>query len=262
MKLLGELFAELKAVTEDGEPLLDRTMVLYGSQPRQREHARDDEPAVALRRRRLQARPAPGVRHASATTRCRTCSSRMLQRMGLEADKFASSHRHDARAGTGRLTHPRATSGATPMRYAVVIACLAGVVRPPPGRAAVRRPRAPTRTANSKAGSPTARREPQRPGRLGRLARRPGDRRGVRGQGPARPLRLQLHPPEDGPGVGEDARRQRAGCGRAVRVRQGQFSTTAGRTSRAPWPASRRRSTILWGLGTPANVGAMKSRKL
>ena len=31
MKLLADLYAGLKAVEEDGEPLLDRTMVLYGS---------------------------------------------------------------------------------------------------------------------------------------------------------------------------------------------------------------------------------------
>src|ERR1043166_5984371 len=31
MKLLADLFSELKAVKEDGEPLLDRTMILYGS---------------------------------------------------------------------------------------------------------------------------------------------------------------------------------------------------------------------------------------
>ena len=31
MKLLAELFGQLKAVREDGEPLLDRTMILYGS---------------------------------------------------------------------------------------------------------------------------------------------------------------------------------------------------------------------------------------
>ena len=31
MKLLAELFTELKSIKEDGEPLLDRTMILYGS---------------------------------------------------------------------------------------------------------------------------------------------------------------------------------------------------------------------------------------
>src|SRR3954466_1518869 len=31
MKLLADLFTQLKAVREDGEPLLDRTMILYGS---------------------------------------------------------------------------------------------------------------------------------------------------------------------------------------------------------------------------------------
>src|SRR4030095_4599179 len=31
MKLLAELFSQLKSVREDGEPLLDRTMILYGS---------------------------------------------------------------------------------------------------------------------------------------------------------------------------------------------------------------------------------------
>ena len=31
MKLLADLFGQLKAVHEEGEPLLDRTMVLYGS---------------------------------------------------------------------------------------------------------------------------------------------------------------------------------------------------------------------------------------
>jgi hypothetical protein len=31
MKLLGQLFSDLKARTEDGETLLDRTMIFYGS---------------------------------------------------------------------------------------------------------------------------------------------------------------------------------------------------------------------------------------
>ena len=31
MKLLAELFTELKQVKEEGEPLLDRTIILYGS---------------------------------------------------------------------------------------------------------------------------------------------------------------------------------------------------------------------------------------
>jgi len=31
MKLLADLFVQLKAVREEGEPLLDRTMILYGS---------------------------------------------------------------------------------------------------------------------------------------------------------------------------------------------------------------------------------------
>ena len=31
MKLLAELFSQLKEVREEGEPLLDRTMIVYGS---------------------------------------------------------------------------------------------------------------------------------------------------------------------------------------------------------------------------------------
>ena len=52
-----------------GESLLDRTMVLYGTLHGQRELALEREPARAARRRRLQARPAPGVRHSRTTTR-------------------------------------------------------------------------------------------------------------------------------------------------------------------------------------------------
>ena len=65
MKLLADLFEGLKSAQEGGETLLDRTMVLYGSQPRRRERALDDEPADALRRRRLPARPAPGLRRGA-----------------------------------------------------------------------------------------------------------------------------------------------------------------------------------------------------
>ena len=51
-------------------------------EPGRRQRALDDEPADALRRRRVQARPAPGLRPRPATTRCRTCSCRCCSGWG------------------------------------------------------------------------------------------------------------------------------------------------------------------------------------
>ena len=76
MKLLAKLFGDLKAVHEGGETLLDRTMILYGSNLGDANTHVCHEHAGALRRRRLQARPAPRLRHASTTIRCRISSSR------------------------------------------------------------------------------------------------------------------------------------------------------------------------------------------
>ena len=76
MKLLADLFKGLKSVRgrrRDAAGPHDGPVRL---QPRRRERALDDEPADAPRRRRLPARPAPGLRPRAATIRCRTCSCR------------------------------------------------------------------------------------------------------------------------------------------------------------------------------------------
>jgi BMFP domain-containing protein YqiC len=90
MKLLGELFAQLKAVREDGEPLLDRTMILYGSNlGNANTHVTTNMPTIFA---------GGGFKHgqhiAFDTAHNYPLPNlfvSMLQRMGLETDRFASS---------------------------------------------------------------------------------------------------------------------------------------------------------------------------
>jgi hypothetical protein len=90
MRLLNNLFSELKAVQEDGEPLLDRTMILYGSNlGNANTHVTTNLPTIFA---------GGGFKHgqhlAFDTDRNYPLPNlfvSMLQRMGLETDKFASS---------------------------------------------------------------------------------------------------------------------------------------------------------------------------
>ena len=89
MKLLAELFTELKAVKEEGEPLLDRTMILYGSNlGNANTHVTTNLPVLFA---------GGGFKHgrhlAFNTDHNYPLPNlfvSMLQRMGLETDKFAS----------------------------------------------------------------------------------------------------------------------------------------------------------------------------
>jgi hypothetical protein len=90
MKLLAELFSHLKSVREDGETLLDRTMILYGSNlGNANTHVTTNMPTLFA---------GGGFRHgqhlAFDTAHNYPLPNlfvSMLQRMGLDADKFASS---------------------------------------------------------------------------------------------------------------------------------------------------------------------------
>jgi len=90
MKLLAELFDHLKAVLEDGEPLLDRTMVLYGSNlGNANTHVTTNMPTLFA---------GGGFKHgqhlafdAQHNYPLPNLFVSMLQRMGLETDRFASS---------------------------------------------------------------------------------------------------------------------------------------------------------------------------
>lgn len=90
MKLLGNLFTALKAVREDGESLFDRTMVLYGSNLGDaNSHVNSNLPTLLA---------GGGFRHgqhlAFDTTRNYPLPNlyvSMLQRMGIDEDRFASS---------------------------------------------------------------------------------------------------------------------------------------------------------------------------
>ena len=90
MKLLAELFNDLKSVREDGEPLLDRTMILYGSNlGNANTHVTTNMPTIFA---------GGGFKHgqhlAFDTTHNYPLPNlfvSMLQRMGLETGKFASS---------------------------------------------------------------------------------------------------------------------------------------------------------------------------
>ncbi|MBC7367230.1 MAG: DUF1552 domain-containing protein [Undibacterium sp.] len=89
MKLLNNLFTDLKAVKEDGETLLDRTMVLYGSNlGNANTHVTTNLPTLFA---------GGGFRHGQhlAFDKDRNYPLpnlfvSMLQRMGIESDKFAS----------------------------------------------------------------------------------------------------------------------------------------------------------------------------
>ena len=90
MKLLANLFAELKGVREDGETLFDRTMILYGSNlGNANTHVTTNLPTLFA---------GGGFRHGQhlAFDQERNYPRpnlfvSMLQRMGLETDKFATS---------------------------------------------------------------------------------------------------------------------------------------------------------------------------
>jgi BMFP domain-containing protein YqiC len=90
MKLLGGLLTDLKAVKEQEESLLDRTMVLYGSNfGDANQHTCFNMPTILA---------GGGFRHGQHLAFSRTQNYplpnlfvSMLQRMGLEEDKFASS---------------------------------------------------------------------------------------------------------------------------------------------------------------------------
>jgi hypothetical protein len=90
MKLLNELFGDLKGVSEGGETLLDRTMILYGSNLGDANaHSTVNLPTLFA---------GGGFRHGQHLAFDRAQNYplpnlfvSMLQRMGLEEDKFASS---------------------------------------------------------------------------------------------------------------------------------------------------------------------------
>ena len=90
MRLLGDLFKDLKAVREDGETLLDRSMVLYGSNLGDANaHSTNNMPALLA---------GGGFKHAGHLAFDRNQNYplpnlfvSMLQRMGIETKKFASS---------------------------------------------------------------------------------------------------------------------------------------------------------------------------
>jgi hypothetical protein len=89
MKLLADLFSQLKAVKEEGEPLLDRTMILYGSNlGNANTHVTTNLPAIFA---------GGGYRHGQHLAfntqhnyPLPNLFVSMLQRFGLETDKFAS----------------------------------------------------------------------------------------------------------------------------------------------------------------------------
>jgi hypothetical protein len=89
MQLLAELFSELKAVKEDGEPLLDRTMILYGSNlGNANTHVTSNLPVIFA---------GGGFRHGQHlgfntehNYPLPNLFVSMLQRLGLETDRFAS----------------------------------------------------------------------------------------------------------------------------------------------------------------------------
>src|SRR5215510_8930143 len=89
MKLLADLFGELKSVKEDGEPLLDRTMVLYGSNLGDaNKHVTTNMPTIFA---------GGGFDHGQHIAfdmqhnyPLPNLFVSMLQRMGLESDRFAT----------------------------------------------------------------------------------------------------------------------------------------------------------------------------
>src|SRR2546423_3061489 len=89
MKLLAELFSELKAAKEDGEALLDRTMILYGSNlGNANTHVTTNMPTIFA---------GGGFKHGQHVAfdmqhnyPLPNLFVSMLQRLGLETDRFAS----------------------------------------------------------------------------------------------------------------------------------------------------------------------------
>ncbi len=89
MKLLEGLYSGLKAVEEDGEPLLDRTMVLYGSNMNSaNSHATTNLPILLA---------GGGFKHGQHLVFDKDRNYplpnlyvSMLQRMGIEADRFST----------------------------------------------------------------------------------------------------------------------------------------------------------------------------
>ena len=89
MKLLAELFTELKQVKEEGEPLLDRTIILYGSNlGNANTHVTTNLPVIFA---------GGGFKHGQHLAfdtqhnyPLPNLFVSMLQRMGLETDKFGS----------------------------------------------------------------------------------------------------------------------------------------------------------------------------
>jgi len=90
MKLLSDLFTELKAVKEEGESLMDRTMVLYGSNMgNANTHVTTNLPVLMA---------GGGFKHGQHLLFDRERNYplpnlfvSMLQRLGLETDRFATS---------------------------------------------------------------------------------------------------------------------------------------------------------------------------
>jgi hypothetical protein len=90
MKLLNDLFTQLKQVKEDGESLLDRTMILYGSNlGNANTHVTTNLPTLFA---------GGGFKHGQHlgfdTDRNYPLPNlfvSMLQRLGLDTQKFASS---------------------------------------------------------------------------------------------------------------------------------------------------------------------------
>src|SRR5881396_3816534 len=89
MKLLADLFSQLKAVREDGEPLLDRTMILYGSNlGNANTHVTTNMPTIFA---------GGGFKHGQHLAfdmqhnyPLPNLFVSILQRMGLDTDRFAS----------------------------------------------------------------------------------------------------------------------------------------------------------------------------
>src|SRR5262249_25027548 len=90
MKLLGQLFTALKSVKEEGEPLLDRTLIVYGSNlGNANTHVTTNLPVLFA---------GGGFKHGQHLAFDTQHNYPLpnlfvsaLQRMGLDADKFASS---------------------------------------------------------------------------------------------------------------------------------------------------------------------------
>jgi len=89
MKLLADLFQQLKSVREDGEPLLDRTMILYGSNlGNANTHVTTNLPTIFA---------GGGFKHGQHLAfdtqhnyPLPNLFVSMLRRMGLETERFAS----------------------------------------------------------------------------------------------------------------------------------------------------------------------------